>query len=109
MAVYAVNLVIEKGTYFEENFTLSTDSGAYNLAGATAAAKLKKHPTAGIAYTFSTAITTSISNIKISMSNNVTATLPSGRCYYDVVVTDSEGLKTKVVEGTIMVKETLSV
>lgn len=109
-AVSAVNLVIHKGTYFEETFSLSAeDELGLNLTSQTATAKLKKHPTAGIAYTFSTTLTVSDSTVKISMSPQVTATLPSGRCVYDLVLTSSGGVPSKVVEGTAIVEESVSV
>ena len=109
-AVSAVNLTIHKGTYFEETFSLTAEDGlGLNLTGATATAKLKKHPTAGIAYTFSTTTTVGDSTVKISMSAATTATLPSGRCYYDLILTSSGGLPAKVVEGNVLVQETASV
>lgn len=109
-SVSAVNLVIHKGTYFEETFALTAeDELGLNLNNNTATAKLKKHPTAGVAYTFSTTLTISDSTVKISMSPEVTDTLPSGRCVYDLVLTSSGGVPTKVVEGTVIVEESVSV
>lgn len=108
-AVSAVNLVIQKSTYFEETFSLSAEDGlGLNLTNQTAVAKLKKHPTAGIAYTFSTTLTVADSTVKISMSPAVTATLPSGRCVYDVILISSNGVPSKVVEGNVIVQETVS-
>lgn len=108
-AVSAVNLVIQKGTYFEETFSLSAeDSGGLNLTNQIATAKLRKHQTAGIAYTFSTTVTVSDSTVKISMPSTLTANLPSGRCVYDVILTSSGGVVSKVVEGNVLVQETVS-
>lgn len=109
-SVSAVNLVIQKGTYFEETFSLSAeDSSGLNLTNQIATAKLRKHPTAGIAYTFSTTVTVSDSTVKISMQPSITANLPSGRCVYDIILTSSNGNISKVVEGNILVQETVSV
>lgn len=109
-SVSAVNLVIQKGVYFEETFVLSAeDQTGLNLTNQVATAKLKKHPTAGIAYTFSTTVTVAESTVKISMSPNITTTLPSGRCVYDVILTsNSTGVISKVVEGNAIVQETIS-
>jgi hypothetical protein len=108
-AVSEVNLVIQKGTYFEETFSLSAeDGGGLNLTNQIANAKLKKYPTAGIAYTFSTTVTVGDSTVKIVMPSNVTASLPSGRCYYDVTLTSSGGMISKVVKGTVLVQESVS-
>ena len=112
-SVSTFNLVIQKGTYFEETFSLTAeDESGLNLTNQTATAKLKKHPTAGIAYTFtfSTTLTVDDSTVKISMSPVVTATLPSGRCVYDLVLSHTiSGVTSKVVEGTVIVQETVSV
>lgn len=108
-SVSSVNLVIQKGTYFEETFALTSEDGSgLNLNGATATSKLRKHPTAGIAYTFSTTTTVLNSTIKISMTSEQTTNLPSGRCYYDLLITSSIGIISKVLEGTVMVEETAS-
>ena len=110
-AVSAVNLVIQKGTYFEETFSLSADDGSgLNLTNQIATSKIRKHATAGVAYTFSTTITVAESTVKISMSPAITATLPSGRCVYDIILTSSSsGIISKVVEGNVFVQETVSV
>jgi len=109
-SVSAVNLVIQKGTYFEETFSLSAeDESGLNLTNQTATAKLKKHSTAGIAYTFTTTLTVADSTVKISMQPAVTSTLPSGRCVYDLILTSSSsGIVSKVVEGNVLVQETVS-
>lgn len=109
-AVSSVNLVIQKGTHFEETFALTAEDGSgLNLTGATATSKLRKHPTAGIAYTFSTTLTVADSTVKIVMQPAVTSTLPSGRCVYDLLLTSSVGIVTKVVEGNVIVQESVSV
>jgi hypothetical protein len=108
-AVSSVNLVIQKGTYFEETFFLGAEDGSgLNLTNTTATSKVRKHPTAGIAHTFSTTTTMSDSTVKISMTSDKTAELPSGRSYYDVLLTSAGGTVTKVLEGTVFVEETIS-
>lgn len=109
-AVSAVNLIIHKGTYFEETFLLTAEDGAgLNLNNSSVTARIKKHPTAATSYPFSTTLTVSESSVKVSMASTVTATLPSGRCVYDILVTSSTGFVSKVVEGTVIVQETVSV
>jgi len=108
-AVSSVNLVIQKGTYFEETFFLGAEDGlGLNLINNVATSKLRKHSTAGIAYTFSTTTTVSDSTVRISMSSDKTTELPSGRCQYDVLLTSVGGEITKVLEGNVIVKETVS-
>ena len=108
-AVSYVNLVIQKGTDFEETFSLTAEDGlGLNLTGYSAVAKLRKHPTASTSYNFSTTITVADSTIKIIMPDDVTLTLPSGRCYYDILITSSGGVVSKVIQGDVIVEETAS-
>lgn len=108
-AVSSVNIVIQKGTYFEEIFSLIGDDGLkLNLVGSTATAKLRRHPTAGIGYTFSTTVTVSEGTVKLTMLEDQTIRLPAGRCYYDVLITSPLGFTTKVLEGNALVEETAS-
>lgn len=107
--VSAVNLIIHKGTYFEETFSLTQeDGGGINLNNTTVTAKIRKHSTASTSYPFATTVTVADSTVKVSMASTITATLPSGRCVYDVVLT-TNGTKSKVAEGTIIVEDTVSV
>jgi hypothetical protein len=106
----AVNLSIQKGTDFEAVFYLTEDDGQkLNLTSHTAVAKLRKHPTASTSYSFSTTLNIGDGSIKISMPKNVTSTLPSGRCYYDILITYTVTNTTiRVGYGTIIVEETAS-
>lgn len=110
MAVQAVNLTIEKGTDFENTFTLKNADGTpLDLNNYTAVAKLKKFPTATESTAFSVGITTATGQVKISMANTVTSSLDVGRHYYDVVRISSGSLKSKIVEGMILVNGSASV
>lgn len=110
-AVSSVNLVIHKGVSFEETFTLTAeDGGGLNLTGNTATAKIKKHPTSTTSYPFTTTLTVGNSTVKVSMAATMTSTLPSGRCVYDLILTSSSsGIISKVVEGNVLVQESVSV
>jgi hypothetical protein len=111
MTVPAVNIVIEKGTSFEATYNVTNnDSSVYSLTNQTATAKIRKHPTATTSKSFTTSITTSTGEIKISMGSTVTSELTSGRNYYDVILTHATtGKVVKIFEGTAIVKDTVSV
>ena len=110
MSVPVVNLRIEKGTTFESTFNVTNSDGSvFELNNYTATAKVKKWPAASESKSFTTTITSAIGEIKISMASTITASLSSGRNYYDVTVTKSTGAITKVFEGTITVVDTVSV
>ena len=108
-AVSVVNLVIQKGTDFEETFGLTAEDGlGLNLTNYSAVAKLRKYPTSSESFYFQVTITVADSTVKIIMSSAVTSTLPSGRCYYDLLLTSSGGVVSKVIEGNVIVQETSS-
>lgn len=111
MSVPAVNLRLEKGTDFEATFTVTqSDGSVLALNNTIASAKIRRHPTATTSKSFTTSITVAKGEIKITMSAANTATLTSGRNYYDLIITDNiTGKVTKVFEGMIMVVDTLAV
>lgn len=111
MAVAEINnLVIEKGTDFSTEFSLfeSNNSAAVLSSLGTSYATIRKHPTATDYKNFSVTITAATGKVKISMTAANTSELTAGRNYFDIVLTLG-GLKTKVVKGTILVEESVSV
>lgn len=111
MAVYAVNFILDKGTDFEEEINLSEDDGSpLNLVGYTAAAKIRKYPTSPKYTLFViTFIDREEGRLKISLTNNQTLQLESGRNYYDLILIDGSHKIKKVLEGNIIVNETTTV
>lgn len=110
MATPAVNIVIDKGTYFENTFYVNnSDSSAYSLVGYSAAAKIRKHPSSQTAYSFKTNIVASKGEITVSMAGTITSQLSEGRNYYDVIITDPYGDKIKVIEGNAIVNPSVSI
>jgi hypothetical protein len=106
MAVTAINLTIEQGEDFEATFEVSNpDNTKVGLSGYTAVATLRKYPGSDVGYSFSTSLTISQGKVTIGMANTVTASLDSGRHYYDVFLINSlgNGKRYKAVEGNIIV------
>jgi hypothetical protein len=110
MAVPAVNITIEQGADFSSTFTITNSDGSlYNLLNTSAVAKIKKFPESETSYSFSTSVTVSVGKITISMSNALTRTIPSGRYYYDILLSNNiTGLKTRVIEGMAFVSASIS-
>ena len=110
MAVAEItNLVIEKGTDFEATFNLfDADSSATVLNSlGTSYARIRKFPEATDYEEFGKTITAGTGTIKLTLTSTQTANLKSGRNYFDVVLT-IEGKKTKVIKGTAIVEESVS-
>jgi hypothetical protein len=111
MAVAEItNIVIEKGTNFEATFNLfDPDQSSSVLSGLTTTyASIRKFPNAIIVEEFSKTITAGTGTIKLSLSAEQTSRLTAGRNYFDVVLTIT-GKKTKVIRGTAIVEESVSV
>lgn len=108
MGVPAVNLTIDKGTTFSTSIKLKKDGAPINLTGYTFSARLKKHYGASTYFPFtvsSPSPTTGV--VTIGMASTVTSTIPIGRYVYDLILTH-DSIKTKGLEGTIIVKGTAS-
>lgn len=110
MAVAAVNIVIEKGTDYQEVFTVNNPDGSpLNLTGYTGVAKIRKFPESATSTPFTVGIVSAAGQVVLSLSNTVTDDLKTGRHYYDVIITSSVGKKTKVVDGMVLVNSSESI
>ena len=108
MAVYVSNLTVNTGTTFSQVFTLESaaTNSATDLTGFTAAAQMRKHPGACSATDFNTTIINATSGqIRVGLTTSQTAVLKPGRFMYDVLITDSSGEVTRVLEGAVIVRE----
>lgn len=107
-AVYVNNLVINAGANFSQTFNLqsSDTNSALNLTGYTVSAQMRKYAGSSTAITFTTDIVSpgTLGKIIISLTSLQTTNLKPGRYVYDVVVTQSS-VKTRVIEGMVLVRE----
>ena len=108
MAVYVSNLTVNTGTTFSQIFTLESadTNSATDLTGYTASAQMRKHPGSSSATNFSTTIINATSGrIRVGLTTSQTASLKPGRFMYDVLITDAAGEVTRVLEGSVLVRE----
>ena len=108
-AVYVNNLVINAGANFDQSFTLETvDSNSpLDLTGHSVSSQLRRW-SGSTSYTpFSTSIQSpaTLGKISISLTSSETQNLKPGRYVYDILVTSPNGLKTRVIEGMVLVRE----
>lgn len=105
MAVKA-NIIIDQGTDFEAIIDLTSPDGLpYNLTGYTIASQMRKNyatSTAAATFGASSQVPTS-GQITLELAKAVTTDLEPGRYLYDVEITSSGGLTTRVVQGTATV------
>lgn len=110
MAVSAVNLTIDKGADFSTALKIKTDGAVVNLTGYGFSCVMRKHYETPVGYAFSTTVLPpeSAGIVKIEMSNAVTTELPTGRHIYDFFTINVSGVKTKVLEGNVLVRGSAS-
>ena len=108
MAVYVSNLTVNTGTTFSQIFTLESaaTNSATDLTGFTATAQMRKHPGSSSATDFSTQIINATGGrIRVGLTTSQTSSLKPGRFMYDVLITDTSGEVTRVLEGSVLVRE----
>ena len=108
MAVYVSNLTVNTGTTFSQIFTLESadTNSATDLTGFTASAQMRKHPGSSSATDFTTSIINATAGrIRVGLTTSQTSVLKPGRFMYDVLITDTQGEVTRVLEGSVLVRE----
>jgi len=108
MAVYVSNLTVDTGSTFSQIFNLETAStnSATDLSGYSIAAQMRKHAGAKDGTNFSATITNATEGtIRVGLTTSQTIGLKAGRYMYDVLITDGVGEVTRVVEGSVLVRE----
>jgi len=99
-----VNIVIDQGTDFSTSISLTNSDGSQlDLTGIVAASQIRKSYTSSNAVSFVTALANNTGTLTLSLNNSVTSTLSSGRYVYDVELTDSSNVVTRILEGIVTV------
>ena len=105
------NLFIDQDADFTTTVTVNDSNGSVlDLTNYTALAMIRKTYQSSTATTFTSAFVSprTTGQITISLTDVQTAALEDGRYVYDLVITDSSGIKTRVVEGIATVKLSVS-
>jgi len=104
MSVIAENFTIQQGETFSKDFILTNpDKSLVGISSYTSTGFLAKYAGDSTTYAFTVGITTSTSTIRISLASTITATLDSGRYYYNVFTVDGSSVKQKQREGNVLV------
>ena len=97
------NLVIDQGTTFSTDLTLTDQNGdPLNLNGYTATSQIRKWYTSSNSIFFVTTINANAAVITLSLTSNTTANMYPGRYVYDVDINNGTTV-SRVVEGIITV------
>lgn len=98
-----VNLLIDQGATFSTVIDLVDENGVpVNLSSYTGASQLRRHYTSSNATSFSVSLTSN-GVVTLALTANQTASLTAGRYVYDVEVTDTGGIVSRIVEGIVTV------
>jgi hypothetical protein len=104
MSVIAENFTIQQGETFSKDFILTNpDKSLVGISSFTSTGFLAKYAGDSTTYAFTVGITTSTSTIRISLASTITATLDSGRYYYNVFTVNGSSVKQKQREGNVLV------
>ena len=98
------NLKVDQGSDFSTAINLTDDDGdALNLSGYTGAAQIRKYYTSTTSYDFDVDITANTGQITLSLTANTTNNITAGRYVYDLEITDSGGVVSRVLEGIVTI------
>jgi len=97
------NLFVDQGSDYANVLTVESATGApLNLTDYTVKSQMRKSYTSSIAYNFvATVPNPSTGEILLSLSAADSEEIPPGRYLYDVEITSSLNIKTRVVEGIV--------
>jgi hypothetical protein len=103
MAIKA-NIVVDQGSTFATSINITdTSDGVINLSGYSGAAQMRKHFTSSNAVPFVVNILPDDGEVRLSLNANTTTDIPAGRYVYDVELTDTNGVVSRIVEGIVTV------
>jgi hypothetical protein len=108
-AVYVNNLIINAGADFSQTFTLegSFSNTGIDLTNYTVTSQLRKWggSSSYVEFSCSRIAPFTSGKILINLGSAQTAMIKPGRYVYDVVITDNLGIKSRVIEGMVLVTE----
>ena len=104
------NLYIDQGADFSTTISLTDSNGEIlSLTGYSAIGQIRKtFGSSSIAATFSTSLVAATGQITLTLTDTITEAMDSGRYVYDVLITDSSGDKTRILEGHATVTPSVS-
>jgi len=109
--VISANYELEKGADFIQNIVFrNPDRSPLDLTGYSASAKIRKYPTSQYYNTVNVIFSNrSQGQIRLFINRDQTLLLAPGRNYYDVMLTDPDGITSKKIEGSILVNNSSTV
>ena len=107
MAVFSTNLIIYKHTDFEQTFVLedSQTNSFKDLTDFTGTCRMQRTLNLGSLTEFNLAFTNrALGKVRISLTSTQTANIADGKYFYELMLTDPNGVVERVIEGIVIVK-----
>ena len=106
---YTSNLVIYTGTDFDQTFALEDDqsNSALDLTGYSGCAQLKRYESSSKAADFVVTFPSS-GKVTISIGSTQNSSIKPGKYFYDLLLNSPTGTTTRVIEGTALVKKSVT-
>ena len=104
------NLVIDQGTTFSADLSLTDDNGEpLNLEGYAANSQMRKWYTSiNPSAVFNASVNAQLGTITLSLEASNTSNLTAGRYVYDVEIVGADSTVTRVIEGIITVRPSVT-
>lgn len=103
MAIKA-NLFIDQGADYSTSINLTDDSGdIVTLTGYQANGQIRKTYSSSNAVNFNITLAESIGVLTLALTDSQTANMTPGRYVYDVIVTDTANVTSRIVEGIVTI------
>jgi hypothetical protein len=98
------NITIDQGTTFSTTITLADeDNVLIDLTGYTANSQIRKHYSSSNSQSFSVTLGGIQGTMTLSLTSTQTSNLIAGRYVYDVELTSSSNVVSRIVEGIVTV------
>ena len=111
-ATYTANLVIYTGTDFTQSFILedSQSNSLKDLTGYNGCAQMKRYESSLKTADFSVGFANDRTSgkVTVSMGASDTAALKAGKYFYDLLLNSPTGTTSRAVEGTVLVKRSVT-
>jgi hypothetical protein len=105
MPAININLSLEQGTDYEVDFTIRNDDGTpLNLTGYASSCFMRKNYTSTTSYPFTVSFVDRLAGeITLGMGRSVTSQISEGRYVYDITLTSPTNVRTRVIQGNVLV------
>ena len=103
MAIKA-NLIIDQGTTYSTSIDITDDNDMpVDLTGYTGSAQIRKHYSSSNSTPFAVSIDAADGVVSLGLTSTQTGALTAGRFVYDVELTNTSGVVSRIVEGIVTV------